>query len=69
MARPRTYPLHVLQPGESLTVPWLEPEPWGRRNRHSRRLALAAIRQEQRLYYKRFQHRSTLAGLEVTRTS
>lgn len=69
MPRPRTYPFASLRPGESLALPWPELQLRNRQNRRYRRLALAALRQEQRLYRKRFARQDRVFGLLVTRVA
>jgi hypothetical protein len=69
MSRPRTYPFDALRPGESLALPWPGPLPWSRETRRYRRRALAALRQEQRLYHKRFDRQDRLYGLLVRRVA
>ncbi|GEM_PF-5379329 len=69
MPRPRKYPFDALGPGEGLTLPWPETLPRSRENRRYRRRALAALRQEQRLYGKQFDRRDEFYGLLVTRVA
>ena len=69
MARPRIYPFDAVHPGESLALPWPETLPRSRENRRYRRRALAALRQEQRLYEKRFMSRDEVFGITIVRAS
>ena len=65
--RPRLYPLHLLAPGESMTLPWLEDEK-GFRLRDQDGLH-AVVRNEQRRHGRLFKRRPSHAGLVVIRWS
>ncbi len=64
MARPRLYPVHLLEVGQSLFFPWFKDDQGRRLNRES---LPAAVRQEQRRFGKRFLRRSDHWGIRVTR--
>ena len=65
--RPRLYPLNLLAPGESMTLPWFEDED-GFRMKDQDGLH-AVVRNEQRRYGRLFKRKPSCAGLIVIRWS